>query len=185
MRVRKFQKEAKQTSKSTSGTNTPQSSSISNNSPKVSNRGQMTGPMMTEYNSSRHSSRPISPTLSQQSGPFTTNDEDRDRSLIKRSPIADQSEIVFENSNEAVASKLNTDNGFVGESTPLLTMNKNNILPDMPTADFKFGTLTANTGLWHKDVSGKNLIRFVVLLLLLVFSSFVVSLSELVVHGGH
>ena len=76
-----------------------------------------------------------------------------------------------------------TQNGYrsspndeVCERTPLLKKVENEAEIELPTPNFQFGILTGNIGLWHRDVSGKNLIRFVVLLLFLVFSSFVVSI---------
>ena len=161
MQIRRFQKEAKLRSQRVDKEDTPETSLSS--SPDLNND------RISSLRNSRHSSRAVSPTLQ---GAF--NEDLTERSIVKRSPIGDQSEIVFENSAEAAAPFLNTQTGFVGESTPLLTINKDEIQADLPTTDFKFGTLTANTGIWDKDTSGKNLIRFVILLLLLVFSSFVV-----------
>ena len=64
-----------------------------------------------------------------------------------------------------------------GEMTPLLkSMEKKAISHDPSVADFHFGTFDGDTGLWSRDESGKNLIRFVIILLFLVFSSLVVSI---------
>jgi len=163
MQIRKFKKDAKR-SQHGDKEDTPESSLSS----------------ATDFNDSRVSSIIVSRDPSRAATPriylASYDEEFKERTVVKQSPVKDQSEIMFENSSEVAAPHLNVDNvnGFVGESTPLLTINKDEIQADMPTADFKFGTLTTNTGLWKKDVSGKSLIRFVILLLLLVFSSFVV-----------
>ena len=70
------------------------------------------------------------------------------------------------------------------ETTPLL--------PNEDAAsmgDFEFGSLSEASGVWHRDLAGRHIIRFVVLLLLLVFSSLVVSLHvqswvEMSYHPG-
>jgi hypothetical protein len=62
------------------------------------------------------------------------------------------------------------------ETTPLL---KGNVQQRRVwSAGFQGGSTSEDTGLWYRDITGKHLIRFVVLLLLLLFSSMVVSATH-------
>ena len=176
MRIRKFQNDSLRIHNNDKAITPETTSSSSTRSSSVRE-----SPLLRERNSSRNSSQPISAGFPQASEPFTLNEKGNERSFLKPSPISlegDRSGVVFENSGEVPTSLRANNDGYVGESTPLLTLNKKEIQSDMPTADFRFGTLTSNTGLWHRDSSGKNLIRFVILLLFLVFSSFVVSAGK-------
>ena len=67
------------------------------------------------------------------------------------------------------------------ESSPLLVKDGassarggDELESEESAADFQFGVLMENSGLWYRDISGRHLIRFIVLLLLLLFSSLVV-----------
>lgn len=46
---------------------------------------------------------------------------------------------------------------------------------EAPAPDIQFSTISEDTGISYRNIAGKHLIRFVVLLLLLIFSSLVVS----------
>ena len=58
------------------------------------------------------------------------------------------------------------------EKTSLLS-GKRDVSPEPATLGF--GEMSATTGLWYRDVSGKQLTRFVVLQVFLIFSMFMVS----------
>ena len=59
------------------------------------------------------------------------------------------------------------------ENTPLLS-SSNATRPELEATVVGFGTMPT-VGLWDKDTSGKHLVRFIVLLMFLMFSSLVVS----------
>ncbi len=61
------------------------------------------------------------------------------------------------------------------ETSPLIKGRATSraVSPDEPS-EFQFGTFSEGTGLWSRDVSGRNLTRFVILLISMVFSSLVV-----------
>lgn len=61
------------------------------------------------------------------------------------------------------------------EKSPLLKEKEAETGSVTEASEFGFGVISEATGLWYRDISGKHLMRFMVLLLLLVFSSLVVS----------
>ena len=81
--------------------------------------------------------------------------------------------IFVDNSSSQSAEEYHEGGGAAedqDEKTPLLTRERATTSPDV-----QFGTISEDAGLWYRDLAGKHLLRFVVLLLLLIFSSMVVS----------
>lgn len=88
---------------------------------------------------------------------------------------SNDSGIIFVDSNQTDSASLSAVNQDTDETSPLLK-NKNS--DEVSSTGFQFGIISEDTGLWYRDISGKHLIRFVILLLLLVFSSLVVSFND-------
>lgn len=88
--------------------------------------------------------------------------------------------VVFVDSNSQSASVTGSevadqDGSKTDETTPLLMGGARQAEVSVP--DLQFGAVSEDAGLWYRDISGKHLIRFIVLLLLLIMSSLVVSVS--------
>lgn len=84
--------------------------------------------------------------------------------------------VVFVDSNSQSASVTGSevadqDGSKTDETTPLLMGGARQAEVSVP--DLQFGAVSEDTGLWYRDISGKHLIRFIVLLLLLIMSSLV------------
>lgn len=121
----------------------------------------------------------LSPSVGQRSPntpvPFTINSDTR---KVEENPNSTDSKtkIVYEDSAKTASLDL-SDETKHNEYSPLLgsrtNRNRREISPDEPSS-LQFGDFTEGMGLWYRDAAGKHMIRFVILLVLLVFSSLVV-----------
>ncbi len=102
--------------------------------------------------------------------PFTLNYGTANPVNLENSETKDSGAVIFVDSS----SNQNQGVGSSNEATPLL---RNEDATSLAAAgDFEFGTLSEASGLWHRDLAGRHIVKFVILLLLLVFSSLVVNL---------
>ena len=111
-----------------------------------------------------------SPDHIQTATPFALNGSDEDQH--EREGTTTNGVIFVDNSSSQSAEEYHGAAAAEDqdEKTPLLSRKRATTPPDV-----QFGTISEDAGLWYRDLAGKHLLRFVVLLLLLIFSSMVVS----------
>ena len=102
----------------------------------------------------------------QRGSPFALNYGTNEPGGMQDSETRSRGDVIFVDSSASRPANQNNEN------TPLLGEDAKSTTT---AGEFEFGVLSEASGLWYRDHSGRHIIRFVVLLLLLVFSSLVVS----------
>ena len=86
--------------------------------------------------------------------------------------------VIFVDSNRDSSRVLLREENAEDESASLLTKSvegRSEHGDGVSVVEFGLGIISEATGLWYRDTSGRHLMRFMILLLLLVLSSFMVS----------
>ena len=110
----------------------------------------------------------------QEGRPFTLNYGATESGSMDETGTNERGAIIFVDSSKSRGASLANQNKSTDDETaPLL--HDEDATSTQTTGDFEFGVLSEASGIWHRDLAGRHLIRFIVLLLLLVFSSLVVS----------